>query len=101
MLQLNYFLLLSTFVIVNSVFVFFDQLDQLFDTVESLHIVNFSILLGDFNINLCNKINNPLYPPLSNLYNSFFLAHVVNEPTHVTSLGCRSLIDLVFLSHPL
>ena len=76
--------------------------DELFDVIEKLDIVNFSnyILLGDFNINFCNPTH-PLYSRLTNLCNSFMLTQVVTEPTHTSPTGNQSLIDLVFLSHPL
>ena len=76
--------------------------DTLFEAVETLNIVNFYsfVLVGDFNINFCNS-SHPLYSRLTNLCNSFQLTQVVTEPTHATSAGDMSLIDLVFLSHPL
>ena len=77
--------------------------DALFEAIESLNIVNYSnfVLLGDFNniINFCNS-SHPLYSRLINLCNSFVLTQVVAEPTHDSPSGVKSLIDLIFLSHP-
>ena len=76
--------------------------DALLEAVETLNIINYSsfVLTGDFNINFCNS-SHPLHSRLINLCNSFQLTQVVSEPTHVTPPGAKSLIDLIFLSHPL
>ena len=76
--------------------------DTLFEAIASLNIVNYFnfLLLGDFNINFCDS-SHPLYSRLINLCNSFMLTQVVSEPTHETPSGVKSLIDLIFLSHPL
>ena len=64
--------------------------------LESIGISRFSlfILLGDFNINVLNCVDNSL----CNVLSLFGLTQIVNHPTHIHNHVCKSLIDLVFLS---
>ena len=56
------------------------------------------ILVGDFNVNLCNS-HCPLLLKLQSFASSLDLTQVVSEPTHFSSSSV-SLIDLVYLSAP-
>ena len=58
------------------------------------------VLTGDFNINFCNSSHLLHSRLIINLCNSFQLTQVVSESTHVTPSSAKSLIDLIFLSHP-
>ena len=57
------------------------------------------ILLGDFNVDMLSH-HSHLYKHLTNILNSFSLIQVVKEPTHFSSEGSSSLIDLVIMSAP-
>jgi endonuclease/exonuclease/phosphatase family metal-dependent hydrolase len=56
------------------------------------------ILVGDFNVNLCNS-HCPLLLKLQSFISNLYLTQVVSEPTHFSSSSV-SLIDLVYLSAP-
>ena len=76
-------------------------LDDLYSILESLDISVFSsfVLLGDFNINFYNQ-QHPLFCKLSTILHNFVLKQVITQPTHFSSSGNLSLIDLVLLSVP-
>ena len=76
-------------------------LDDLYSILESLYISVFSsfVLLGDFNINFYNQ-QHPLFCKLSTILHNFVLKQVITQPTHFSSSGNSSLIDLVLLSVP-
>ena len=56
-------------------------------------------LLGDFNVDMLSHHSN-LCKHITNILNSFSLTLVVKEPTHFSSVGSSSLIDLVIMSAP-
>ena len=55
------------------------------------------VLVGDFNINFCNK-DHPYFCRLQSILQSFSLSQVVHSPTHINSNGHASLIDLALVS---
>ena len=55
------------------------------------------VLVGDFNINFCNK-DHPYFCRLQSILQSFSLSQVVYSPTHINSNGHASLIDLALVS---
>ena len=75
--------------------------DNLFSVLEQLDpslFLNF-VLIGDFNVNFLNP-QHFLYHQLSCILSSFNLTQVVPQPTHVSTSGGATLIDLVLLSNP-
>ena len=76
--------------------------DSLFDVLCSLNSNCFSnfILLGDFNVGMSSHFSNCNYMDLTNLFHSFSLTQVVDEPTRPGHNGASSLIDLVLMSTP-
>ena len=75
--------------------------DNLFSVLEQLDpslFLNF-VLIGDFNVNFLNP-QHFLYHQLSCILSSFNHTQVVPQPTHVSTSGGATLIDLVLLSNP-
>ena len=75
--------------------------DTMFSVLEQLDpslFLNF-VLIGDFNVNFLNP-QHFLYHKLSCILSSFNLTQVVQQPTHVSTNGGATLIDLVLLSNP-
>ena len=74
--------------------------DNFCTALHRLSIQSFSsfTLLGDFNINFCNK-SHPNFCKLENILQMFSLSQVVNTPTHTSPNGDTSLIDLAILSN--
>ena len=73
--------------------------DSLYCALQKLNIpIFFSfVLVGDFNIDyFCTS--HFLYPKLQNMLDSFCLSQVVAGPTHTSSRGNQTLIDLALLS---
>ena len=72
-------------------------MDNLHSNLEDLDISVFSsfILVGDFYNNY-----HPLFCKLLCIFNSFVLTQVVPTPTHTSSSGKETLIDLALLSSP-
>ena len=75
----------------------FDSLCNILSSLDPSLLSHF-VLLGDFNIDLCNS-HHHLYSKLQCLLSMFSLSQVVTEPTHFGPSG-KSLIDLVLLSQP-
>jgi len=75
----------------------FDSLCNILSSLDPSLLSHF-VLLGDFNIDLCNT-HHHLYSKLQCLLAMFSLTQVVTEPTHFGPSG-KSLIDLVLLSQP-
>ena len=76
-------------------------LDNLYNSLESVHPSYFSnfVLVGDFNIDFCNP-SHILYQRLLTILSSFSLTQVVPSPTHTSSTGKSTLIDLALVSSP-
>jgi len=77
-----------------------DVLNSLYDTLFSLNTSLFTnfILVGDFNIDLCNH-NSTLYSKLVSVTSTFFVYQVIKEPTRHVPSGSSSTIDLcIYLS---
>ena len=74
-------------------------LDNLYNSLESVHPSYFSnfVLVGDFNIDFCNP-SHILYQRLLTILSSFSLTQVVPSPTHTSSTGKSTLIDLALVS---
>ena len=75
--------------------------DTLFSVLEQLDpslFLNY-VLIGDFNVNFLNP-QHFLYHKLSCILSSFNLTQVVQQPTHVSTNGGATLIDLVLVSNP-
>lgn len=73
--------------------------DSLYCALQQLNIPSFFsfVLVGDFNIDyFCTS--HFLYPKLQNMLDSFCLSQVVAGPTHTSSRGNQTLIDLALLS---
>ena len=78
-----------------------DALDFLYSVLETLDISIFSrfLLVGDFNVDFSNK-QHPLFYKFLTILDSFLLVQVVPGPTHTSSSGNQTLIDLALLSNP-
>ena len=55
------------------------------------------VLVGDFNINFCNK-DHPYFCKLQNILHNISLSQVVHSPTHANPNGHASLIHLALVS---
>ena len=73
--------------------------DNLCTTLQHLspHFFTSFVLVGDFNINFCNK-DHPYFCKLCNILQNFSLSQVVLSPTLTNSNGHASLIDLALVS---
>ena len=73
--------------------------DNLCSTLQHLspHLFTNFVLVGDFNINFCNK-DHPYFCRLRNIFQTFSLSQVVLSPTLTNSNGHASLIDLALVS---
>ena len=75
---------------------FFDNLCTTLQFLSPHRFTSF-VLVGDFNINFCNK-DHPYFCRLQSILQSFSLSQVVHSPTHINSDGHASLIDLALVS---
>ena len=75
----------------------FDLLcSSLFQYVHQSYFSNF-VIVGDFNVDFIST--HPLYAHLSDFMTIFCLSQILDSPTHFSSTGKPSLIDLVFVSN--
>ena len=76
---------------------FFDHLHSALQEL-SPHSYSSFVLIGDFNINFCNRVH-PYFCKLNEILQYFSLTQVVRTPTHF-NFDSNSMIDLALVSSP-